>query len=244
VKTDLSTAPLIAIIDDELPIRKFLRASLTAEGYRIVEGGTANEAIRIVTQDRPDIMILDLGLPDRDGIQVIEEIRGWSNLPIIVLSARDLESEKVTALDQGANDYLTKPFGVGELLARLRVAIRHRMMSISEVDAMANSIYEYESVKVDLVARRVFRDSQEVRLTKLEFDLLAVLIRNAGKVLTHRYLLKEVWGPHSIHETHYLRVFVAKLRKKLETESVRPKIILTEPGVGYRLKEPEKWLTE
>ncbi|HMP71285.1 MAG TPA: response regulator [Pirellulaceae bacterium] len=240
MKTEQAPPLLIAIVDDEPPIRRFLRTSLVSEGYRIVEGETARDALRIATQERVDLMILDLGLPDRDGIEVIAELRGWTSLPIIVLSARDRESEKVAALDRGADDYLTKPFGVGELLARLRVALRHRQGAKSEDLDLANSIYEHGGVKVDLIARRVFRDDREIRLTKIEFDLLAVLIRNAGKVLTHRYLLKEVWGPHNVLENHYVRVFVANLRKKLELESARPKIILTEPGVGYRLMESEK----
>jgi len=231
--------PLVVIIEDETPIRKFLRASLTGEGFRVLESGTAREGLRLVTQESPDLIILDLGLPDRDGKELIQEIRGWSTVPIIVLSARDQEREKVAALDAGADDYLTKPFGVGELLARLRVALRHHSRVGDHEDGSTTAIYTYESVKVDLAARRVFRDQEEVRLTKLEFDLLATLVRHTGKVLTHRFLLKEVWGPHSVHETHYLRVFVANLRKKLERDTARPRIILTEPGVGYRLADSE-----
>ncbi|XZE18720.1 response regulator [Pirellulaceae bacterium SH449] len=236
--TDKQPHPaLIAVIEDEEPIRRFLRASLASEGYRLVEGGTAQEGMRLITQERPDLILLDLGLPDRDGIEIVREIRGWTSIPVIILSARDRETEKIRALDAGADDYLTKPFGVGELLARIRVALRHSA-NISETSpACKSSIYECEAVKVDLEARRVFRDGVEIRLTKLEYDLLAVMIRNAGRVLTHRYLLKEVWGPGNAHETHYLRVFVANLRKKLEAESVRPRIILTEPRVGYRLVE-------
>jgi two-component system KDP operon response regulator KdpE len=229
--------PLIAVIEDDAPIRKFLRAALIGEGFRVAEAETAKEGLRVVTQESPEIVILDLGLPDRDGKEVIREIRGWSTVPIIILSARDQEQEKIDALDAGADDYLTKPFSVGELLARLRVALRHRSKVGEDNQGAAATIYECESVKVDLAARRVFRDGKEVRLTKLEFDLLATLVRHLGKVLTHRWLLKEVWGPHSIHETHYLRVFVANLRKKLERDTARPKIILTEPGVGYRLAD-------
>jgi two-component system KDP operon response regulator KdpE len=231
--------PLVVIIEDETPIRKFLRASLTGEGFRVLESGTAREGLRLVTQESPDLIILDLGLPDRDGKELIQEIRGWSTVPIIVLSARDQEREKVAALDAGADDYLTKPFGVGELLARLRVALRHHSRVGEHADGSTTAIYTYESVKVDLDARRVFRDQEEVRLTKLEFDLLATLVRHTGKVLTHRFLLKEVWGPHNVHETHYLRVFVANLRKKLERDTARPRIILTEPGVGYRLADKD-----
>lgn len=229
--------PLVAVIEDDAPIRKFLRASLIGEGFRVAEAITAKEGLRVVTQESPEIVILDLGLPDQDGKEVIREIRGWSTVPIIVLSARDQEQEKIDALDAGADDYLTKPFSVGELLARLRVALRHRSKVGDNNQEAVATIYECESVKVDLGTRRVFRDGKEVRLTKLEFDLLATLVRHLGKVLTHRWLLKEVWGPHSVHETHYLRVFVANLRKKLERDTARPKIILTEPGVGYRLAD-------
>lgn len=231
--------PLIAVIEDEASIRKFLRASLVGEGFRVLEGETAKEGLRIITQESPEIVILDLGLPDRDGKELIQEVRGWSAVPIIILSARDQEREKIAALDAGADDYLTKPFSVGELLARLRVALRHRARIGEDEGGFAATIYECESVKVDLAARRVFRDGEEVRLTKLEFDLLVTLVRHVGKVLTHRFLLKEVWGQHSVHETHYLRVFVANLRKKLEQDTARPRIILTEPGVGYRLADPE-----
>ena len=230
-----SHAATIAVVEDEAPIRKFLRASLQAEGYRVEEAETAVAGIRLVTQRPPDLLILDLGLPDRDGKDVIAEIRGWSSLPIVVLSARDQEKEKVAALDAGADDYLTKPFGVGELLARIRVALRHRDQGASPESLNGPAEFVSGSVRIDLTARRVFRDGEEVRLTKTEFDLLALMIRNAGKALTHRYLLKEIWGPHSVGETHYLRVFVATLRKKLESQPARPRLILTEQGVGYRL---------
>jgi two-component system KDP operon response regulator KdpE len=231
--------PLIAIVEDEAPIRRFLRASLQAEGYRVVEAETAAEGLRLITQQPPDLILLDLGLPDRDGGELIAEVRGWSSVPIIVLSARDREKEKIAALDLGADDYLTKPFGVGELLARLRVALRHRDRFAAGADGAAGAIYQSGPITIDLAARRVLRDGQEVKLTKLEFDLLAVMVRHCGKVLTHRFLLKEVWGPHSVHETHYLRVFVANLRKKLEQQPARPRLILTEQGVGYRLADPE-----
>lgn len=229
--------PLVAVIEDEAPIRKFLRASLCGEGFRVLEAATAQEALRILTQDPPDVVLLDLGLPDRDGKELIQEVRGWSAVPIIVLSARDQEREKIAALDAGADDYLTKPFGVGELLARLRVAIRRRARVGEGQCGSAETVYQFDAIQIDLAARRVLREGVEVRLTKLEFDLLATLVRHAGKVLTHRFLLKEVWGPHCVQETHYLRVFVANLRKKLEHDTARPRIILTEPGVGYRLAE-------
>ena len=230
-----ASAATIAIVEDEAPIRKFLRASLIGEGYRVEEADTALAGLRLVTQRPPDLLILDLGLPDRDGKDLIAEIRGWSSLPIVVLSARDQEKEKVAALDAGADDYLTKPFGVSELLARIRVALRHRDRSSSANDGPTMKEFVSGPVRVDLEARRAFRDGEEVRLTKTEFDLLALMIRNAGKALTHRFLLKEVWGPHSVGETHYLRVFVANLRKKLEAQTARPRLILTEQGVGYRL---------
>lgn len=238
MKAENPNPPLVAVIEDESPIRKFLRASLVGEGFRVLEAGTAQDGLRIITQESPQIVILDLGLPDRDGKELIREVRGWSSVPIIILSARDQEREKIAALDAGADDYLTKPFSIGELLARLRVALRHRARVGDAEGGAAASTYEYDSVKVDLASRRVFREGVEVRLTKLEFDLLATMVRHVGKVLTHRLLLKEVWGPHSITETHYLRVFVANLRKKLERDSARPRIILTEPGVGYRLADP------
>lgn len=236
--------PLVAVIEDEEPIRRFLRASLTAADYRICEAATAKDGVRCVTQEHPDLVILDLGLPDRDGKELIAEIRGWSSLPIIILSARDQEREKIAALDTGADDYLTKPFGVGEMLARIRVALRHRARIATGSARPEQTCCVCGPLRVDLAARRVFRDDVEVKLTKLEFDLLATMIRHAGKVLTHRFLLREVWGPHSVHETHSLRVFVANLRKKLEAEPARPRFILTEQGVGYRLAAEDEPASE
>lgn len=230
---------LIAVIEDEAPIRRFLKASLTGEGYRITEADTARQGLRIVTQEPPDVILLDLGLPDQDGIVLIEEIRGWSRVPIVILSARDQERDKIAALDAGADDYLTKPFSVGELLARLRVALRHHSRIESEADVAGGTIFENTDLRVDLIARRVFLNEKEVKLTKLEYELLVTLIRHAGKVLTHRFLLKEVWGPHCVHEKHYLRVFVATLRKKIEPDPTRPRYLLTEQGVGYRFAEIE-----
>ncbi len=235
---NLSERRLIAVIEDEPPIRKFLRASLGAEGYRVSEADTVQSGLRMITQEPPDLIVLDLGLPDGDGKALIAEIRQWSTVPIIVVSAHDQEREKIAALDAGADDYLTKPFGIGELLARLRVAIRHHNKSSSGSETVSQ-IYHHGPVRIELDSRRVFLDNVEVRLTKKEFDLLALLARNAGRVMTHRNLLKEIWGPHSTHENHYLRVFVANLRKKLETEPARPKLIITEQGVGYRLAESE-----
>jgi two-component system KDP operon response regulator KdpE len=227
---------LIAIIEDEPPIRRFLRASLGAEGFRIAEATTARDGLRLITQERPAVVLLDLGLPDADGIQIIRQVRQWSTMPIIVLSARGEEKSKIIALDAGADDYLTKPFGVGELLARIRVALRHAC----RVDggASESTAFQFGRVHGDLADRRVFVGDEEVKLTKIEFDLLSLLVRNAGKVLTHRFLLKEVWGPDAVDEPHYVRVFMANLRKKLERDPSRPEHLVTEQGVGYRLKTP------
>lgn len=230
-----SSAPLIAIIEDEAPIQRFLQASLKAEGFQIAEANTAKDGLRLVTQDHPALILLDLGLPDADGITVIQNVREWSSLPIIVLSARGEEKSKVMALDAGADDYLTKPFGVGELLARIRVALRHATRTSS--DGKEESTHQFGHIRGDLAQRQVFVDDHEVKLTKLEFDLLSLLVRNRGKVLTHRYLLKEVWGPHATEEPHYVRVFMANLRKKLERNPSRPEFFQPEQGVGYRLKE-------
>jgi two-component system KDP operon response regulator KdpE len=229
-----SNPPLIAIIEDEAPIRRFLRASLSAEGFRIVETTTAQDGLRAITQDRPALVLLDLGLPDGDGLNIIREVRGWSSLPIIVLSARGEEKSKIAALDAGADDYLTKPFAVGELLARIRVALRHAgRVAAGGAD---DTVFHCGPIKIDLAARRVLRDDEEIKLTKIEFDLLAALVRNAGKVVTHRYLLKEVWGSHAMGDAHYVRVYMASLRKKLERNPSRPEFLLTEQGVGYRLR--------
>jgi two-component system KDP operon response regulator KdpE len=229
-----SNEPAIAVIEDEAPIRRFLRASLGAERFRVLEAETVREGLRLITQEHPDLVLLDLALPDGDGVQIISEVRGWSSLPIIVLSARGEERSKIAALDAGADDYLTKPFSVGELLARIRVALRHAAR-LNAPDETEQTVCRFGAAEVDLAARRVFRDGQEVKLTKLEFDLLAVLVRNAGKVLTHRFLLKQVWGPQAVHEPHYVRVFMSNLRRKLEENPQRPKHLLTEQGVGYRL---------
>jgi len=232
----MTDSPLIVIIDDEPPIRQFLRVSLGVEGFRVIEATTAAEGLRAITQQLPALVLLDLGLPDRDGKEVLRELRGWTALPVIVLSARGEEAAKIAALDAGADDYLTKPFGVGELLARVRVALRHaaRLSAGSPLEA----VVELGEVRVDLAGRLVTRAGAEVKLTKIEFDLLAALVKHAGRVLTHRQLLKEVWGPQAVEEPHYVRVFVAALRKKLEPDPARPKLIITEQGVGYRLRMP------
>lgn len=222
-------SPLVLIVEDEQPIRRFLRASLVAAGYRIAEAGTGEDGLRLAVQQPPDLVILDLGLPGIDGQQVLLRLREWLSAPIVVLSAREQEKQKVEALDAGADDYVTKPFGVGELLARIRTALRHANRLASE-----SSVVSMGDLRVDLAARLVFRADQQVHLTPLEYKLLVTLLKHPGKVLTHRFLLREVWGPQDSQETHYLRVFVASLRRKLEADSARPRYILTEPGVGYR----------
>jgi two-component system KDP operon response regulator KdpE len=227
-------APLVLIIEDEKPIRRFLRASLLGEGYRVIEAETGQQGLTMALAQPPDVVILDLGLPDMDGLRLIEALRGWSQVPIIILSARDQEKDKVTALDRGADDYLSKPFGVGELLARLRVALRHQARVRGQPGTEATR-FSVDALLVDLEARRVFVGGQEVHLTPLEYRLLTTFIQHAGKVLTHRFLLKEVWGPGHAEETHYLRVFTASLRRKLEADPARPRYLLTEQGVGYRL---------
>jgi two-component system KDP operon response regulator KdpE len=227
-------APLILVIEDEQPIRRFLRAALAGAGHRVVEAETGQQGLTMAAAQPPDVIILDLGLPDMDGLQLIEALRRWSQVPIIVLSARDREKDKVIALDRGADDYLSKPFGVGELLARLRVALRHQAR-ISGPSPSAASRFSVGDLLVDLDARRVFVRGQEVHLTPIEYRLLTTFVQHAGKVLTHRFLLKEVWGPGHTEETHYLRVFAANLRRKLEADPARPRYLLTEQGVGYRL---------
>lgn len=226
--------PLIAIIEDEVPIRRFLRASLRGEGYRVAEAENARDGLRIITQEHPGVIILDLGLPDMDGNDVIREVRGWSQIPILILSARGQEADKVKALDLGADDYLTKPFGIGELLARVRVALRSTSR-IQGGEGPAETLLQFGAVQINLLSRQVTVRGGVVDLTRLEFELLRTLVQNAGKVLTHRFLLKEVWGPHAVDESHTLRVFISNLRKKIESDPTRPRHIQTEQGVGYRL---------
>jgi two-component system KDP operon response regulator KdpE len=209
-----------------------LRAFLTGEGYRLLEAETGQQALKLAAQQPPDLVVLDLGLPDVDGNEVLRQLREWLQAPILVLSARDQEQQKVAALDQGADDYLTKPFSTAELSARIRVALRHAARVGSD---RASSTFVCGDLKVDLATRRVWVREQQVHLTPIEYKLLTTLIRHAGKVLTHRFLLKEVWGPHHVQETHYLRVFMASLRRKLEADPAQPRYLLTEQGVGYRL---------
>ena len=221
--------PKILLIEDEQEIRRFLRVSLGSHGYQLVEADTGKEGIMHAASQQPDLIILDLGLPDIDGMEVIREVRQWSQMPIVILSARGQEREKVTALDAGADDYLTKPFSVVELLARIRVALRHAAPAAGE------PVFALEGLRVDLACRQVFVGAEEVHLTPIEYRLLTTMIKYAGKVITHRQLLKEVWGPDSVFETHYLRVYMAQLRRKIEVDPARPRFLLTEPGVGYRL---------
>lgn len=245
--------PLVLIIEDEEPIRRFLRATLEANHYRVKEAGTARDGTLLAVTAYPDIILLDLGLPDGDGLNVTRAIRKESCTPIVVLSARGQESDKVAALDAGADDYLTKPFGVGELLARLRVALRHanaapgRGASGSAEQPPYECTADGRTLRVDLAARLVFVTDQasgpegpgrrEVRLTPMEFKLLAFLVKHSGKVLTHQMILKEVWGPQHASDVQYLRVYAGELRKKLEVDPAQPRFIVTEPGVGYRLAE-------
>jgi len=223
----------ILVVEDEPEIRRFLRASLAAEGYRVVESSTGRRGTIDAGTHKPDLAIVDLGLPDFDGVEVIRRIRSWSSMPIVVLSARIQESAKVEALDAGADDYVTKPFGVGELLARVRAALRHATRS------PAGTILGLGASRIDLEKRRVTREGAEVRLTPVEFKLLACLAKHLGLVVTHRQMLSEVWGPSHVGHTHYLRIYMKQLREKLEADPARPKHLVTETGVGYRLLADE-----
>jgi two-component system KDP operon response regulator KdpE len=245
--------PLVLIIEDEPPICRFLRATLEANHYRVKEARTARDGTLLAVTTYPDVVLLDLGLPDGDGLNVTREIRKESRTPIVVLSARGQESDKVAALDAGADDYLTKPFGVGELLARLRVALRHANAAGGRGPAGSADTPAYEctaggrTLQVDLAARLVHvtdsvagaatAERREARLTPMEFKLLAFMAKYAGRVLTHQMILKEVWGPQHASDVHYLRVYAGELRKKLEADPAQPRFIITEPGVGYRLAE-------
>lgn len=222
--------PRVLLIEDEPEIRQFMRVSLHASDYVVQEAATGREGLLHCRSQPPDIVVLDLGLPDISGFEVIQQLRTWSDVPIIIVSARGQEADKVAALDAGADDYLTKPFGVSELLARLRVILRRQARTD---ESSRTSIFTAENLKVDLARRQVFVDGAEVHLTPTEYRMLTVLIANAGKVLTHRQLLQEIWGPDCTHEFHYLRVYMNQLRRKLGDSTTQPKIH-TEPGVGYR----------
>ena len=223
--------PLVLVVEDDAQVRRFLRAALSSHAFRLVEAGTVREAEQLATSHNPDVYLLDLGLPDGDGVDLARRLREWTQAPIIVLSARGREEDKVNALDAGADDYLTKPFGVNELLARLRVALRH-----AQATPAGDPVLEAGPLRVDLARREVTVEGREVRLTPTEFKLLALLARHAGKVLTHRQILKDVWGPNAT-EAHWVRVHMAELRKKVELDPARPRLLVTEPGVGYRLRD-------
>jgi two-component system KDP operon response regulator KdpE len=224
--------PKILIIEDEHEIRRFLRASLANHGYRLIESETGQRGLDLVADEHPDLVLLDLGLPDTDGLTVIRKLRGWSQVPIIVLSARGREADKVKALDAGADDYLTKPFNVVELQARIRVALRH---ANQDHDEAGEPVFTLGRLRVDLERRQVFVGDKEVHLTPIEYRILTTLIKHGGKVVTHRQLLKEVWGPDSVFENHYLRVYMTHLRRKIELNPAQPQFVLTDPGIGYRL---------
>jgi two-component system, OmpR family, KDP operon response regulator KdpE len=221
----------IVVVEDDPQIRRFLRTVLPAEGFDVHEAETGERGLVEAATRKPDLVILDLGLPDLDGVEVVRRLREWSTVPVIILSARAREQDKIAALDAGADDYLTKPFGAGELLARLRVALRHA----ASRGQPGEPTFRVGDLEVDLAARRVHREGAEVRLTPIEYRLLAVLVRHAGLVVTHRQLLRDVWGPAYVEHTHTLRVHMAGLRRKIEREPARPRYLLTELGVGYRL---------
>ena len=224
---------VVLVIDDELQIRRLLRITLEANGYKVLDAANGRDGLVEAAARRPDIVILDLGLPDMEGVAVLKRLREWSCVPVVVLSVRDRDEDKVVALDAGADDYVTKPFSTPELLVRLRVALRHVQPADEEV------IFRAGDLVVDLSDRRVLVKGQEVRLTATEYALLRLLIRHAGKVLTHRQILKEVWGQNATEQTHYLRVYVARLREKIESVPSRPTLLITEPGIGYRLLTKE-----
>jgi two-component system, OmpR family, KDP operon response regulator KdpE len=225
--------PLVLLVEDEPQMRRFLRAALTGHGYKLVEAETGVSGLTEAATRNPEVILLDLGLPDLDGLEVTRRLREWATTPIIVISARGQEKDKVAALDAGADDYLTKPFGVGELLARIRVALRHRD---AQAGAPEEPVFTLGPIRVDLAKRQVFVGEDEKHLTPTEYRLLTTLLRHAGKVLTHRQLLKEAWGPPYAGETQYLRVYMGQLRHKLEPDPARPRYLVTEPGVGYRLR--------
>ncbi len=233
------SAPVAILIEDEPQIRRFVRAALEAEGWVVHEADTAKRGLLDAGTRKPDLLVVDLGLPDGDGLDLIRDVRGWSNVPIMVLSARGNEDDKISALDAGADDYLTKPFGVGELMARVRANLRRPRGRSGESSAPlsneADPLFRFGEVEVDRQARLVRRNGNEVHLTPIEYRLLTVLIANAGRVMTHRQLLKEVWGPAHAEQSHYLRIYMGHLRQKLERDPAQPEHLLTETAVGYRL---------
>jgi two-component system KDP operon response regulator KdpE len=230
----MSMATTILVVDDEPQIQRFLKPSLEAAGYRPVAAMSGAEALKLIATKAPDVVVLDLGLPDMDGKDVIKGVREWSQVPIIVLSARDREGEKIAALDLGADDYVSKPFGIGELMARIRTLLRHRSREEGET-----TLFESGGLAIDTLAHKVTRDGKALKLTPKEYDVLQLLVRNAGRVLTHRQILQAVWGPANVEDTQYLRVFVGRLRQKIEADPALPQLIVTEPGVGYRFSSGE-----
>ena len=226
----MNTAPVAIVVEDEPQIRRFVRTALESETWRVIEAGTLKDGLSEAATRRPDLVVLDLALPDGDGIELVRSMRAWSNTPILVLSARGEEKDKIQALDAGADDYLTKPFGIGELLARVRALARRR----GRADA-AEPIFRAGDIEVDFANRRVKRAGQTVRLTPIEYRLLTLLATNAGRVLTHRQILREVWGPSHVEHEHYTRIYMGHLRRKLEADPARPRYLLTETAVGYRL---------
>ncbi|MDI1291112.1 MAG: response regulator [Methylobacter sp.] len=224
--------PVIVVIEDDPQICRFLRTSLRVQGFQVIEAGTGERGVVEIGTRKPELVILDLGLPGMDGIAVIRKVREWSSVPIIVLSARSQESNKIAALDAGADDYLTKPFSIGELLARIRVSLRHAARLAGDG---VETLFCVGDLQVDLSHRRVHIGEQEIHLTPIEYRLLTVLIRHAGKVLTHRQLLLDVWGPAYVEHAHYVRIYMGQLRRKLESDPTQPRYLLTEAGIGYRL---------
>jgi two-component system KDP operon response regulator KdpE len=231
--SDEHVGQLVLVIEDDPQIRRFLRTTLPGNGYRVMEATTAQDGMRMVGLQHPDVVILDLSLPDIDGLEVTKQLREWTTTPIIVLSARDQEHDKIMALDAGADDYLTKPFAIGELLARIRVALRH---ALREAQGTAEPIFTMGNVRIDFSKRQVFVSENEIHLTPIEYKIMTILARSAGKVVTQKQLLKEVWGPNYTSENHYLRIYMSQLRHKLEADPTRPEYLITEPGIGYRLK--------
>ena len=229
--------PTVLVIEDELAMRRLLRATLEAHGFGVVEAATMAEGRRAAAAESPALIILDLGLPDGDGVELVRSLREWTKVPIVVVSARDREADKVRALDVGADDYLTKPFGTGELLARMRVALRHAAAVAGT--ASPDAVLEVGPLRLDHARHEVTADGEQVHLTPIEFRLLALLMRHPGRVLTHRHLLREVWGAGSTEHTHYLRVHMGAVRRKIERDPARPNWLLTEPGVGYRMRDPD-----
>lgn len=227
-------APVVVVIEDDPQMRRFLRTSLRAQGFQVFEADTGRRGLVEAGTRKPDLAIVDLGLPDMDGVEVVRALRGWTTLPIIILSARSTEQHKIEALDAGADDYLTKPFALGELLARIRVALRHSASSPQDGES---GVFATGGLRIDLQKRQVSVDGHPVHLTPIQYRLLSLLVRHAGRVLTHRQILSEVWGPAFLDNAHYLRIYMSQLRQKLEADPTRPQYLLTESGVGYRLRE-------